>query len=494
MKICQLFSIFSDYRLGDRPQSEVTSLVTDSRQVGPGSVFIAIRGLRSDGHNFLAEVVKRGAAALVVEDISQIPEGFTGAVVKVASTRRILGKLAERYWGAPSSDLFLAAVTGTNGKTSTTYLIEHLLTNFGWPTGVMGTINHHLGDKVWPSALTTPDTLEFFQRLEDFRAQGARSVAFEISSHALDQRRIDLLDVDVAVFTNLSRDHLDYHGTMEAYLEAKSRLFTEILKSSQKTHRLAVLFGDDPAYPKVAAACDGLPVWTYGKKSFCDLRYEISESGVHGSRFELFTAQGQQNFFLPLIGPHNVANATAAIGVALFAGASLESLAAALQNFPGVPGRLQRVASRDTKTVLVDFAHTEEALLSTLSAVREVMESHQKLWVLFGCGGDRDKGKRPAMGHVAVTTADQVVLTSDNPRSEDPEKILAEILSGVSAQHRDKVVQVEPDRRLAIGGAIEQMGPEDVLVIAGKGHEEFQILGGKTLPMSDYQMAQEKLI
>src|SRR5690606_20485605 len=266
-----------------------------------------------------------------------------------------LGRLADKYYRQPASQMFLVAVTGTNGKTSTTYLVEQLLTHFSWPTGVMGTINHHLGKEVWPTSLTTPDTADLFSRLGGFRDRGARAVAFEISSHSLHQRRVDLLDIDVAIFTNLSRDHLDYHGTMEEYLTAKSRLFSEILKHSQKPLKLALVNGDDPYASQILQSVGGgAQVWRYGKSTECELRYEILELTLSGARFHLTTPQGSSEFFVPLIGEHNVSNSTAALGVGLFAGASLSGLYEALSTFPGVPGRLQRVESASTKAVFVD--------------------------------------------------------------------------------------------------------------------------------------------
>lgn len=488
MKLCQLFSIFADYHLGNTSDLAVEGIFTDSRKVGPGSVFVAVRGLRSDGHDFLPQVVRAGAIGLVVENRSLIPPDFEGAVVEVASSRRALGALMERYLSAPAADLFLVAVTGTNGKTSTTYLVEHLLQNFGWPTGVMGTVDHHLGDQVWPAQLTTPDTVEFFERLAQFRGGGARAVAFEISSHSLHQRRVDLLDIDVAVFTNLSRDHLDYHGTLETYFEAKSRLFSEILATSKKPHKLALVYGDSPWSQKLAA---GGTLWRYGSSPQCEIRYEILHLGTEGSRFELFTPQGQHTFFVPLVGAHNVANAAAALAVGLFAGAGLETLAEALASFPGVPGRFERVPSPH-KAVFVDYAHTDQALASALSTLAAVKKEGQKVWTVFGCGGDRDAGKRPLMGKVAVQGADRVIVTSDNPRGEDPAAIIQDVISGLSPEERAKV-QVEPDRRKAIELAIREMAKTDILIIAGKGHEQFQIVGSNTLPLSDFDVARECL-
>ncbi len=491
MKLAQLFSIFGRLKWGSDPDREVIKICRSSNEVTAGSVFVAIRGQTFDGHQFVAQACARGAIGVVVEDESVVPTDYAGAVVKVPDTRAALDDLAARFFAYPARELFCVGVTGTNGKTTVTYMVEKILTEFGWPTGLMGTIQHRLGSHLWPSDMTTPDPLVFNQRLRQFADQGARALALEVSSHALQQRRVHSVPFDVAVFTNLTRDHLDYHRDMEDYFAAKEKLFIDILQGSEKSAKFAIINSDDP-WGRRLSLSERIRTWTYGEKS-ADLQFKILSQDYSGTRLWLSTPLGRGEWVLPVPGVHNVYNAVAAIGVGLAAGSSYESCVAALSRFQGVPGRLESVGNPNGIHVFVDYAHTDDALKNVLTAlrgIREQMGSSPRLTVVFGCGGDRDRGKRPLMGQVAGQLADQVIVTSDNPRSEDPELIIRDILAGIKESLPSAVVS-EVDRRKAIHRALNEARPGDVVLIAGKGHEDYQIIGSEKKPFQDQQVVRE---
>jgi len=487
MKVSQLFSIFHQLHWGEAAGLEVSSITQDSRRVQAGTVFVAIRGTTGDGHQFLPDVVRSGAVALVVEDSSNIPKDCKCAVVKVASTRLALDQLARRFYGDPAQGLFCVGVTGTNGKTTVAYMVEKILTQFGWPTGVMGTIDHHLGSKRWPSSLTTPDPLTLHHRLREFADLGAQAVAFEVSSHALAQSRADGLPFAVGVFTNFTRDHLDYHRTMEEYLRAKERLFRELL-GQHPTTRVAILNGDDPELRRIHVR-EGVSTWWYGDGKG-DFAFRILKQDLFGSMFHLSSPYGNHEFHLPCVGHHNIYNATAAIAVGCAAGASLQTASRAIAQFHGAPGRLERVPNERNLHIFVDYAHTDDALRTVGRALRDLMRSAQhqgRIVTVFGCGGDRDKGKRPLMARAAAEFSDVLVLTSDNPRSEDPEIILNEVQAGVPSIWSGELFR-EVDRQTAFARALQTAREGDVILIAGKGHEDYQIIGSNRLEFSDVKV------
>lgn len=504
MKLADLFSAFPHIRLGNSASERVSSLCFDSRKLEKNCVYVAVRGSRHDGHAFLEEAVRAGAIGLVVEDISKVPEGFFGAVVKTDDARAALNQLAARWFGETSKRLFCVGVTGTNGKTTTTYMIEAILTELGWPTGVIGTIDHHLGNQVWHTEMTTPDPLSFQKRLREFEDLGARAVTLEASSHALRQCRVDEVSFDVAVFTNLSRDHLDYHSDMEDYFQAKLKLFSKLLARSKKAHRRAVINRDDE-YGRRIGVKDGALLWTYGASQAnteagadtnADISFQILHRDFGGTTFDLQTPQGACRLRLPMAGLHNVYNACAAIGVGLAAGATLETCRMALEKFGGVRGRLEAVPNTKGIHVFVDFAHTDAALegiLANLNRVRMEAGLKNRLITVFGCGGDRDKGKRPLMMKAALAGSDLVFLTSDNPRTEDPEAILQDALRETSAADIALRVRKDIDRRKAIGMALNEAKPGDVVLIAGKGHETYQQIGTQKFPFSDFDVVRDWL-
>lgn len=460
-----------------------------------GSVFVAIRGTSRDGHQFLQEVCAKNPAAVVVEDVAAVPKDFLGDVIAVVSTRAALMQLAAAYYGEPSRGLLCVGVTGTNGKTSTSLLLEKILTDAGLLTGVLGTIDHHLGNRKWEASLTTPDPMTLQGRLREFADLGARAVAFEVSSHALVQARADAIQFDAAIFTNLTRDHLDYHHTMDAYFAAKMRLFTELLERSNKKNVFAIVNTDDEWGKKVVPATRARLV-TFGQ-SGQDFSFQVSKTDFSGTEFKLVLKAAGRTMrgFIPLVGIHNIYNAVGALAAAVSVGIPLDLVMASLERFAGVPGRLQRVLNDKGKNVFVDYAHTPDALekvLGSLDAIRLAARTGGRIFTVFGCGGDRDTGKRPLMMKAALKGSDIVILTSDNPRTEDPQKIISDCLQGAAANDRSRL-QVEVDRKSAIALALSQAHPGDVILIAGKGHEDYQILGTQKIPFSDVQVAWELL-
>lgn len=490
MKLAQLFSVFPQLKWGDSANLDIQDLTQDSRRVKPGSVFVAIRGTASDGHRFLPQVVAQGAIGLVVESEEGIPRDFKGAVVCVRNTRQALDLLAARFYGDPSKDLFCVGVTGTNGKTSTTYMIEAIMNEAGLPCGVIGTIDHHFHKRSWESSLTTPDSLTLQRRMMEFKALGARAAAFEISSHALDQRRADSLELNVGLFTNFTRDHLDYHKSMEEYFAAKERLFTELLANSGK-NTTAILNADDPAIQNIRVS-ERANVWWFGQ-SPCDFKFSVLKKDLQGTLFHLTTPRGNVEVHLSSPGLHNVYNAVGAIASACAAGLALETAAAAMHKFFGAPGRLQRVENSRGLFIFVDYAHTDDALRSVLKGLNDLRGTGKnKILTLFGCGGDRDKGKRPLMARAALEGSDRVIVTSDNPRTEDPGAIIRDITASLSMADK-KRVEVEVDRKKAIALALQTAAEGDVILIAGKGHENYQIIGSEKLPFSDVEITKELL-
>lgn len=457
-----------------------------SQDVKSGFVFVAIRGHQKDGHDFLTDAIQRGAEAVVVEDKSKVPTDFKGAVLVVANARQALEQMAHQFYHQPTSEIFCAGVTGTNGKTSITYLIEAIFARKSILTGVMGTVDHHCGAKVWPSALTTPDAVTFHRRVREFIETGAKACVFEISSHALDQKRVEQAQLDVGVFTNLTQDHMDYHKNMENYFSAKQSLFQNILAKSSKSKRFAIINTDDPWGKKIKIP-QGIDFWDYGSNQQ-KFSYHIKELRLDGTIFELRTPFGKKTFNTYLLGEHNVANATAALMTAMAQGQGLDSLDGVFEDFYGVPGRLESVANKKSVNIYVDYAHTPDALekvLSFLNQIKEKVSPKSKVITVFGCGGDRDQEKRPLMARAAEKNSSYVILTSDNPRFEDPDRIIENVVQGFSKDYREGCVKIEADRLTALKLAFEMSNPGDLLLVAGKGHEKYQQIGNEKHPMDD---------
>ena len=437
---------------------EVSALVADSRAVTPGAVFVALKGERVDGHRFVPDAVAAGARAVVVEE--RMAAGGAATVIRVGDTRKALSKLAARFFGDPSHALRVVGITGTNGKTTTSFLVRAAFDACGIPCGHIGTLGASFRE--WTRSLenTTPLPIELHESLAAMAASGAQAVAMEVSSHALDLARVDDIRFAVGAFTNLSRDHLDYHGSLDAYAAAKRHLFDLC------SH--AVLGIDDPVGARWAdeLRAAGLPVVTFAIDAPADVRAVHLDLRADGSAFTL--EDGGVRVELPLPGRFNVQNALCALAIARAAGCNLAQTVHALRTVAPIPGRMERF-SHDGIVAIVDYAHTPDALANVLRAARETTRG--RLFVVFGCGGDRDAGKRPDMGRVASELADVVIVTNDNPRSEDPQTIAQAIAAGARG------ATVELDRRAAIRRAIADARPKDTVVVAGKGHEPYQITG-----------------
>jgi len=456
----------------------IRGIAYDSRQVQPGFLFVAIRGLVTDGHRFVNEAVSRGAAGLLLERGLAVPEGVAWAVVP--DTRQALALVASRFYGEPARALSLIGVTGTNGKTTTTHLIAALMRVRHAKVGLVGTIHNAIGDEILPVHHTTPESLELQALLRRMADAGVREVVMEVSSHGLRLHRVAGLRFDVAVFTNLTQDHLDFHADMEDYFASKAMLFDGLDKDA-----LAVVNGDDP-YGRRLRPRTGARLITYGVREAADVRAVDISIGSAGVRFTVESGWGRFPLFLPLTGLFNVYNALAAVCVGFGKGLAPEVMADVLARVPGVPGRFERIDRGQDYTVIVDYAHTPDGLENVLRAAREVARG--RVISVFGCGGDRDRKKRPLMGAVSAAGADYTVLTSDNPRSEEPLRIIADIEQGYRGIRPDGYVVV-PDRREAIRHACAAARPGDIVVIAGKGHEHYQIIGNQRLEFDDRREA-----
>jgi UDP-N-acetylmuramoyl-L-alanyl-D-glutamate--2,6-diaminopimelate ligase len=480
---------------------EVSGLAYDSRQVRGGELFFCVSGFRVDGHEFAPEAVRAGAGALVVER----PLGLGVPEVLVPSVRAAMAPLAASFYGQPSRKLKLVGVTGTNGKTTTTYMVRHLLEHAGGQQcGLLGTVKSVIGGRERAVERTTPEAIDLQRDLRAMLDGGDDACAMEVSSHALELRRADAIEFAAAVFTNLTQDHLDFHPSMEAYFQSKRLLFRP-LAGPPPAHSIVNV--GDPYGQRLAAELGGAITFALDAEAdyaAADIRCEPGRSS-----FTLRAEGASHAIELPLPGRFNVANALAALAAARSLGVGLEPLLGALQEPVRVPGRLEPVDEGQGFAVLVDYAHTPDSLANVLAAARELMGGRDasgggtgRVLCVFGAGGDRDRAKRPLMGEIAARLADVVIVTSDNPRSEDPERIIAEIMAGIpggagggarGAQSAE-AVSTEPDRRRAIERALAAAGPDDVVIIAGKGHEQGQELaGGRKLPFDDVSVAREVL-
>jgi UDP-N-acetylmuramoyl-L-alanyl-D-glutamate--2,6-diaminopimelate ligase len=488
MPVSDLLAALPEKTVVGTPPATVTGLRDDSRKVEPGECFVAVPGFRHDARRFVPEAVRRGAALVITEGGPLADVAVTQVVVP--SARAALGRAAAAYYGQPSRLLTVVGITGTNGKTTSSYLVEALLQAKGLRTGVIGTIQYRVGDRTIPAGQTTPEALELQSMLAQMYAEGVRAVAMEVSSHALALARVDEVTFDVAVFTNLTQDHLDFHGTFDEYRRAKRRLF-ELLERSPKPGRAAVVNRDDAAGPEMVRTLT-VPVLTFGLAEGADVRAGEWSSTLEGIRLTATTPRGPVRLRSPLIGEHNVMNLLGAVATGLALGLHPDAIAAALGGVGTVPGRFEQVRAGQPFLVVVDYAHTPDALERVLATARKLTAG--RLGVVFGCGGDRDRGKRPIMGEIAARLADRVWVTSDNPRSEPPEAIIDEVVVGVRRTGADETRYArQPDRRAAIAAALTWARPGDTVVIAGKGHETYQLVGSAVLPFDDRAVAREIL-
>ena len=463
----------------------VESIAYDSRRVQRNGLFVALRGEKADGHEFIGSAIDKGASVIVTEREERHPRV---TCLLVENTRIALADLSANFYGHPARKLKLAAVTGTNGKTTTTFLIKHICEKAGLRCGLIGTVRYEIGERILPAIRTTPESLDLQELLAQIVNAGCRAAAMEVSSHALAQDRARGLEWDVAVFTNLTQDHLDFHGTMESYFDSKAKLFAQ-LGSQQKKPKPVAIVNIDDRYGEQLLDRIGkrVAVVTYGMSVRADFRASNYRVEFSGTSYQL-DARGKSYLVrVPLIGRFNVANSVAALAAANALGIGLRDAVLSLGKSPQVPGRLELVPAKRQFQAFVDYAHTPDALRNVLKTLRE-LEPH-RLIVVFGCGGNRDRQKRPLMGEIVDRHADYAIITSDNPRKEDPKAIVEEIEKGFRLSRYEKIV----DRTQAIGRAIALAQPRDIVLIAGKGHENYQEFADYTIPFDDIQVARRAI-
>jgi len=490
MTLGDLLEKLGDFDLRGDASVLITSLTCDSRKVQPGSLFFALRGVSADGHLYVEQALSAGAAAAVVEDETYAP--VKAPWVKVTDGRSVMGHMAAIFNGDPTASTPLIGITGTNGKTTTTYLLESIMAAAGLPAAVLGTISYRFGTTVIEASHTTPESTELQTAFRQLKEAGAEAYVMEVSSHALEQKRVDGCHFDIGIFSNLTRDHLDYHGTMDDYLEAKLRLFSDLLRPSEiKSHRTAVINMDDQYGPLISerSAC---PVISYGTPGNCDVRPADVTLSVNGINGTLATPMGNVDFSSNLLGRFNLSNILAAAATGIAMQLPLKAISQGIRNLAAVPGRMEKVVNSRRVTCLVDYAHTGDALENVLSTIKEIATG--RIITVFGCGGDRDSGKRPIMGRIAADISDLAIVTSDNPRTEEPFSILEQIRRGIvhtalggavreysleelADGFADKGFILLENRREAIRLAVRLARAGDIILLAGKGHEDYQIVG-----------------
>jgi UDP-N-acetylmuramoyl-L-alanyl-D-glutamate--2,6-diaminopimelate ligase len=473
-------------RLTGSEISTITDVIHDSRQAGPQTLFVAVRGALLDAHKFIPQVMAQGAVG-VISELESPPE-FTGSWLQVENVRRAMALAAAEVHHHPSRELQLVGITGTNGKTTTAYLVASIPEAAGEPVAMTGTVEYRIGKERRKAERTTPEATDMQRLLRRSVNEGCKTAVMECSSQAMDFHRCDSLEYAVAVFSNLSRDHLDYHQTMENYWHAKRRLFDGRLGTRPRS---AVINIDDAHGVELANELqrEGLRVIRYAVKANADVVAVGPEFSLEGMRFKLQTPVGNRDFQSPLVGPPHVYNTLAAIATGLELGYDLDTITKALSECTGAPGRFERVPHAGDFAVVIDYAHSDDALLNVLRTAQEVTKG--RVITVFGCGGDRDRSKRAPMGEAAGSLSDVVILTSDNPRTEDPERILADAELGI--QKTGKPYKKISDRREAIYDAVSQARVDDLVLIAGKGHEDYQIIGRETFHFNDKEIAREAL-
>jgi UDP-N-acetylmuramoyl-L-alanyl-D-glutamate--2,6-diaminopimelate ligase len=504
---------------------EIEGISYHSKQIRKGFLFAAIRGMEVDGHQFIEEAIERGAEAVVLEEETKIQTVGTGlalpkkgaasgapthgTVILVPNSRQALAKISSNLYGDPSSHVRLIGITGTNGKTTTTYLLESIFKKAGCTVGVIGTINYRFGEKTNPAPNTTPESLDLQRILWEMLREGTSHVMMEVSSHGLDLDRVFGCQFDAVVFTNFTSEHLDYHKTLEQYFESKKKLFSDYLMKSRKQRRFAVTNLDDPRGEEILKGVD-LPSIRYGLGPSCDVTADQVVSSFEGLFCKIRTPKGDISVRSKLVGNFNLYNILAAVSVGMGMDIPLEIIKEGVEGLEGVSGRFEKVGNQKGIHVIVDYAHTHDALERALLGLRTILESGPpndgKIITVFGCGGDRDRTKRPLMGGVAGKYSDLAILTSDNPRTEDPLAILGEVEKGLKSlslkEWRPNEIRLwrsrrgylkVPDRREAIRIAIQLAQPLDAVLIAGKGHEDYQVIGKKKFPFDDRVEAKKAL-
>lgn len=487
MKLAQLLDQLDRVRPFGPLEGEIKGLTADSSEAGPGILFAALRGNRVDGHEYIQEALQRGAAAILAE--TDVPENFRGTWLTVKDSRSALANLADAFFRRPSDRLKAVGVTGTNGKTTTCFLVQHLISAAGNHCGLIGTVKYDTGEGLeLPASHTTPDSITLQRLLRTMTENQCSGVAMEVSSHALMQRRIHGIRLDAGVFTNLTQDHLDYHGNMESYYQAKALLAEHLVEQGGSKKPALILNTDDSHGRRMAREYEGkVRQVSFGMNVHADFRATAITATMKGTTFTL-EARGRSFLVrMPLIGRFNVYNAVGALAAVWSMDLNLRQAVKNLEDAPQVPGRMESVAENKPFRVFVDYAHTPDALENALKTLRDL--SPRRIITVFGCGGDRDRTKRPRMGAAAEAGGSYSILTSDNPRSEDPMAILADIKAGM----RGETHEVIADRRAAIERAISLAGGGDIVLIAGKGHERGQLAQGVTTPFDDVEVARQIL-
>ena len=481
-----LLSGISHEMLSGTQNASISKIVIDSRKVTKGALFVCIRGLNVDGHRYIMEAVQAGASAILIEDKAQAPNnnGVSIPIIYTENTRKAMGTIAAHFYNNPAKRMRLIGVTGTNGKTTTTHFIENILRHTGRKTGLIGTAGVQVQGKTLDipfATATTPDPLELHQIFAEMLRLGVQDVIMEVSSHALALYKMEGLTFEVGAFTNLTQDHLDFHGTMENYAQAKAELF------ARSKH--AVFNADDPYTPIMMSKHSGGSRLLYSIEADSDLQAIAVKNSSQGMNFDLTINANEQYFALPVLGRFNVYNCLAAIGVAHLLGINTDKIRAGVAAIHHVPGRIQAIPNNRNFLVIVDYAHSPDGLENIIKAVREMTTG--RLITLFGCGGDRDKEKRPQMGIIAGNLSDHVIITSDNPRTEPPGEIISQIEAGIKSTATPYVVY--ENRREAIFAGIALLNKNDALIIAGKGHEDYQIIGTTKHHFDDCEVAHEAL-
>ncbi|MBN1823174.1 MAG: UDP-N-acetylmuramoyl-L-alanyl-D-glutamate--2,6-diaminopimelate ligase [Endomicrobiales bacterium] len=484
MKLSKILKNIDSKVKGDA-DIEIKGITYDSRKVKRGYAFIALSGQHVDGRSFAAKAVSEGAVCVIAD--AEIP-GIKAVQVEVKNPAEAMADISSNFYSHPDKNLHLIGVTGTNGKTTITYMLESIFSRNKKATGVIGTINYRYAKKVIPALNTTPQSLDVDRMLAEMSREKVAVCVMEVSSHALELDRVRGLEFDTAIFTNLTRDHLDFHRTMEDYFSAKAKLFTSLKSGEKNFPKTAIVNIDDPWSNKLIPLVKGAGVVTYGLSPKADYCAENIRASSRGSEFLVQTPLGRRKVELPHLGRHNVYNALACVASAVGFGVPFESTISALENVQQVPGRLEKVDCGQNYTVVVDYAHTDDALRNVLEALKELNPA--RLVTVFGCGGDRDRSKRPVMGDVATDLSDFVFVTSDNPRTEDPERIALDIEVGIRRKHRSNY-QVLVEREQAIAAAVNMAAKGDIILIAGKGHETYQIIGDQRVHFNDVEMARK---
>ena len=502
MKLVHLLKGIDVINVPEALSADVSNVCYAADKCEKESLFVAIAGLKHDGHDFIEEAIANGARFIVYEKDFQLPPQVTA--IKVTNSRRALGILAKNYFANPSENLALIAVIGTNGKTTITYLLESIFKAAGFKCGVLGTINYRYNNKTYPAPNTTPESYELQKILKEMADSGVTHVIAEVSSHAIDLRRVDDCDFDLGIFTNLTPEHLDYHLTMENYFQAKKRFFAEVLPQSRKMHPQKMVINGDDSWGKRILQEVALPALTYGMEKENPVKTASYDLSLTGIKAKINLAGETISIETPLVGKFNIYNILAACAAALALQISPAVIKAGIESLSYVPGRLEKIKTTSGLNVLVDYAHKADALKQVLQNLAQFRK--KRIITVFGCGGNRDRGKRPLMGKAATDYSDLTIVTSDNPRLEDPMAIITEIESGIDRNKVKKLTadhleinngihsyMIIPERKRAIEKAINIAQKEDIILIAGKGHEDYQIMGTNKTPFDDRVVARQAL-